>query len=287
MNDPHEWILHLTGASRVVRQERVQSLWGGYGELVRVHLYGSELPSVVCKHIRPPRAPQESERGHRRKLRSYAVETTFYRSFAARTNERCRVARLLGARESDGQRWLLLEDLDDAGYPERKRSLRGADLETCARWLAAFHACFLGQSPTGLWPTGTYWHLATRPDELANVHDAAIVRNAPEWDRQLSACRFSTFVHGDAKAANFCFARRSGAVAAVDFQYVGGGPGSKDLAYLLYGETAATEARVLDRYFAALGAELGVDAAAPIESEWRALYPIARHDFARFLAGWR
>ena len=59
---------------------------------------------------------------------------------------------------------------------------------------------------------------------------------APELDRRLRAARFQTLVHGDAKPANFCFDARRGAVAAVDFQYVGGGCGMKDVAYLLSGE---------------------------------------------------
>ena len=114
------------------------------------------------------------------------------------------------------------------------------------------------------------------------------------FDLRLREAKFQTFVHGDAKIANFCFAPSGQTVAAVDFQYVGGGCGMKDVAYLLsdhptpHAESA--EARHLDRYFAelraalgALGASVEIDA---LEREWRELYPIAFADFCRFLAGW-
>ena len=84
-----------------------------------------------------------------------------------------------------------------------------------------------------------------------------------------------TIVHGDAKLANFCFGANEG--AAVDFQYVGGGCGMRDVAYLLAGEQ--DEQRLLDAYFAEL-------ARPEVEREWRPLYPIAVADFYRFLAGW-
>ena len=40
-------------------------------------------------------------------------------------------------------------------------------------------------------------------------------------------------MHGDAKLANFLFTSDHSQVAGVDFQYVGGGCGMKDVAYLL------------------------------------------------------
>lgn len=108
---------------------------------------------------------------------------------------------------------------------------------------------------------------------------------APALDRALRECSFQTLVHGDAKPANFCFSARGRAVAAVDFQYVGGGCGMKDVVYLLHGEP---DARHLDGYFAALRGALapGIDGDA-LERQWRALLPTAHADFERFLAGWR
>jgi hypothetical protein len=61
----------------------------------------------------------------------------------------------------------------------------------------------------------------------------------------------------------------------------------KDVAYLLSEEPG--EERWLDVYFGhlrrALDARSETDFDA-LEREWRALYPIARADYHRFLAGW-
>jgi aminoglycoside phosphotransferase (APT) family kinase protein len=105
----------------------------------------------------------------------------------------------------------------------------------------------------------------------------------------LRSGRFQTIVHGDAKPDNFCFSDEGDRVASVDFQYPGGGPGIKDVAYLLYGTNARDEPALLDRYFVSLRAQLDEpfrSEADAIEREWRTLYPIAAEDFRRFLAGW-
>jgi Ser/Thr protein kinase RdoA (MazF antagonist) len=146
----------------------------------------------------------------------------------------------------------------------------------------------MGTAPQRLWDVGTYWHLDTRREELAGIDDARVRAAAPELDRALRQARHQTLVHGDAKPANFCFTRDGRRVAAVDFQYVGGGPGVRDVAYLLHGSSRADESRALDAYFSMLRAALANDADAnAIEDEWRSLYPTARADFERFLQGWR
>ena len=102
-------------------------------------------------------------------------------------------------------------------------------------------------------------------------------------------------MHGDAKLANFCFSEGGDRVAALDFQYVGGGCGMKDVAYFLgscLGEEdcEAREAELLAHYFAELEVALErrrpeVDARAVV-AEWRTLFPVAWTDFHRFLKGW-
>jgi hypothetical protein len=291
-----EWIASVTGARRARRGRQLQSLWGGYGDLFRVELDGGIAPTAVVKWVRPP-AHAEATVSDTRKRRSYDVEAAFYRDFAARCDDTCRVARLYDSRIVGGEWLFVLEDLDAAGFAARRADTDATSLAACLAWLASFHARFLGEPGAGLWPTGTYWHLATRTDELPAITDSALRRIAPVLDARLSAARYQTILHGDPKEENFCFTADGRRVAAVDFQYAGRGCAMKDVAYLLHGrrdESADGIAHAhLDTYFRELRAAIArgptsavVDLDA-IEAEWRSLYSIARLDFCRFLAGWR
>ncbi len=296
-----------TGACSVVIGERVQALWSGYGEIRRATLGGVAASSVIVKYVVPPSAqaltPAEA-RSHRRKLRSYRVERDFYRFYAARCGADCRVPAAIHSELAGDRLLLVLEDLDAAGFELRRSRVSERELQACLRWLAAFHARFLGVVPDSLWNVGSYWHLGTRPDELRALADPELRRVAPELDARLNRARYRTLVHGDAKLQNFCFSSGGGAVAAVDFQYVGGGVGVKDVAYFLTSCLSARELerdadRHLDTYFRELRVALqnrpaeqqAADDeprrdAARLEEEWRMLYPIACADFCRFLRGW-
>lgn len=270
-------VAQLTGSSVQVG-ERIQSLWSGYGEVRRVTLDGA--PAIV-KHVRPPRD------AHPRKLRSYQVELAWYRDWAAGCVSR--VPRFHAAWSDGTESLFVLEDLDASGYGDRVRWVGDPEHRLVLGWLARFHATWLGRGTEGLWPVGTYWHLETRPDELRRMGNARLRAQAPELDRRLREARFQTLVHGDAKPANFCFRPDRLGVAAVDFQYVGGGPGIRDVAYWLgaWRRVERLDER-LDTYFGALREALdpSVDADA-LEDEWRGLYDVAALDFERFLDGWR
>ncbi len=289
-----------TGATEVELGERIQSLWGGYGEIRRAELRCGASQHVIVKQVTPPlerslAASPEKLRSHRRKLRSYAVELAFYQRYAASCDAACRVPALLCGEAAQDRFLFVLEDLDAAGFSLRRTRCTETEIAACLGWLAAFHARFVGVAPEGLWKVGTYWHLATRSDELAALPPGELRQAAPRIDEQLNRARFQTLVHGDAKLENFCFSAGQG-VAAVDFQYVGGGVGVKDLVYFLGSclhpqECEARVPRYLDLYFAALRSELGrpgaaaVDAAG-LEQEWRELFSWAWVDFYRFLLGW-
>ncbi len=289
-------VKRATGASHVELGARIQSLWSGYGDIRRAELEGAAVPSAIVKVIMPPARATEAQnpaavRSHVRKLRSYEVELAFYRKYAARCAEGCRVPRAYLCEKTPSGALFVLEDLDAAGFPARRPRPSEPDIVDCLSWLASFHATFLGQAPEALWKVGTYWHLATRPDELSRMQDDALREAAPRIDARLRAARHRTFVHGDAKLENFCFrAGTETGVAAVDFQYVGGGVGVQDVAYFLDSclDPASCERlapRLLDAYFAALRREAPPQAD-DVEAEWRALYPFARVDFHRFLLGW-
>jgi len=294
-----ERIRLATGARAARDGEQVQRLWAGYGEIRRVYLSGAHWPSVIVKHVQPPTSPPpealSATRSHARKLRSYAVEATWYERYASRCDSDCRVARLLCCENTGERQLLVLEDLDAAGYAARRETPDWQGLLACLDWLASFHATFMSDPGAGLWKPGTYWHLATRPDELAACRDPALRAAAPKLAARLQDARFRSLLHGDAKVENFCFKPGLGAVAAVDFQYVGTGVGMQDVAYFFSSclDDAVCEAQapgLLDHYFGSLRRALAtrqpaLDAAA-VEAEWRALYPTAWADFCRFLSGW-
>ncbi|XP_056142814.1 uncharacterized protein pkdc [Lampris incognitus] len=282
-------ILEACGASALCVGDKMQTLWSGYGEIVRVHLQGGGRASVVVKHVRFPE-DSANPRSHGRKVRSYQVETHWYQNYS--TNQACRIPACLATRRFGDEMLMVLEDLDAAGFDQRRSNVNDGEMRACLRWLAHFHALFLGVTPEGLWPIGTYWHLETRPDELEAMDDAELKAAAAEIDRILNDCTFKTIVHGDAKLANFCFSRCGQHVAAVDFQYVGGGCGIKDIIYYLGSCMAEKECEemvpgLLDYYFTELRSSVNkeVDFAA-LEAEWREMFVFAWTDFHRFLLGW-
>lgn len=271
---------------------------------------------------------------------SYVAEAAFYRSVApALLALPSPAVPLVGTPylvlEDPGRRpgvdppttTLVLQDLRPTHPVFPRGGLSPAQLGAALRWLASFHAAFWGcndseSSSTGRRPTitpppllttreGTYWHLDTRPDELAAIG------GDPEWGGLATAAPgiaadlkagaagpHGTLVHGDAKAANFCFTPDASSAAAFDFQYVGSGLGARDVAYLLcsaggarqIGARPGGEGRWLDLYYDALAPRLAargvaVDGSgAGGEPYTRALlqahYELAAADFFRFMAGW-
>ena len=181
-----------------------------------------------------------------------------------------------------------------SGFPVRPQTLSSIGFKSCISWLAQFHACFLGNPGVGLWETGSYWHLQTRPDEFNKMEPGDLKRYAGKIDEKLSDCKFTTLVHGDAKLANFCFSKNK-EVAAVDFQYIGQGCGMKDLIYFMSScfdeaDCSKYEFNVLEIYFNELKLALSIHhpeiRVNHLEDDWRSMFQIAWADFQRFIKGW-
>ena len=285
-------ILKSTGASSMIEKEVIQELWSGYGKIIRVELKNASVGSVVVKHVQLPTRNNHprgwnTDIGHQRKLKSYEVESMWYDAYSE--DSAARLPQCMALEKQGDEVLIVLEDLDEAGYPLRQRTLSWEGIASCLSWLAQFHASYLGRNPDGLWEVGSYWHLETRPQELAVLEDQRLREAAPLIDAKLNNCKYKTFVHGDSKLANFCFAN-DGQVAGVDFQYVGGGCGMKDVAYFIgsclnENECERLEGKILDTYFEYLQNEMKERNEA-LEEEWRSLYRVAWADFHRFLKGW-
>ncbi|WP_034042108.1 oxidoreductase family protein [Wocania ichthyoenteri] len=285
-------ILQSTGASSLSEKELIQELWSGYGKIIRVALENTSTESVVVKHVQLPRNHNHprgwnTDIGHQRKLKSYQVETTWYEQYSKYSM--ARLPKCFAIENKDDETLIVLEDLNKVGFSLRKQNVDWKDIDKCLEWLAQFHASYLGEIPNGIWEVGTYWHLETRPQELEVLEDTQLKNAAAAISNKLNNCNFKTFVHGDAKLANFCFSE-NGQVAGVDFQYVGGGCGIKDVAYFIgsclnESDCERLESKLLDTYFTHLEKALGKKNEA-LEKEWRSLYYVAWADFHRFLKGW-
>ncbi len=293
------YLLKVTNASACTEIEIIQSLWSGYGKISRYQLVGSSLRTVVVKNIslnqssKHPRGWNTSN-SHNRKVKSYEVETYWYEQWSQDSTTSCPIPKFLGSFSEGQNQWIILEDLN-ANFPLRKHTPNFSEMRVCLKWLANFHMTFLGRNPTGLWEIGTYWNLETRPDELQEMKHQELKSKAHLIDDLLNQCKFQTIVHGDAKLANFCFSENGKQVAAVDFQYVGGGCGMKDVAYFFSYCLSGSELEIygkelLDFYFSELqkafeASSSKIDFKA-LEEEWRGMYPVACTDFTRFLLGW-
>lgn len=288
-------ILHCTDASAIREIAHVQTLWSGYGSIKRYVLEGGKYPSVIVKHIQLPESGKHphTDLSHQRKIKSYVVESYWYEHYARLMGATCKVPQLLHTEAKGSMRLLIMEDLNTLGFPKRLTpdTVTLTAAKNCLTWLARFHAKFMQVPPIGLWEMGTYWHLETRPDELAKMNHIPLKQAASLIDQRLSEATFQTLVHGDAKLANFCFGPED-QVAAVDFQYVGKGCGIKDVAYFIsscFSEEACEihEDELLNHYFNSL--EMAIDKSNNfqlVKNEWMELYAFAWADIYRFLDGW-
>lgn len=294
-------IRRSTGATSIDDYDHVQPLWGGYGEVLRVEVTGAPVDTLIVKRVAPPggtRGKKKSKEAHARTLATYDNELLFYENFADRLESKVRLPRLFCGQRLEDSWIFVMEDLLQAGFVAGRRSYSPADVHGALRFLARFHAEFLGDSGQGLWRHGSYWNLAARKADLPQMKNERLKRLASPLDSRINSAKYKTIIHGDAKTDNFCFPAAVAAeveVAGFDFQHTGLGCGMKDVMCLLDSSMTPHEALhaapgYLDFYFDQLhqalrGQDSDIDAA-DVEAEWRQLYPVAWADYYRFLDGW-
>ncbi|MEZ9921351.1 aminoglycoside phosphotransferase family protein [Vibrio breoganii] len=290
-------LIQQLGYKELHSTQLIQSLWGGYGELVRVF---ADNTSIIVKHIALPET-QNHPRGwnttlsHQRKINSYQVELHWYQNFVPHLHKNCSAPLPLKIVEQEHTCLLAMQDLHQLGYVDTVKEANPIHLSACLKWLAWFHATHIQNPGDKLWESGTYWHLETRPDELEALLDPVLKKHAKQIDLKLKDAPFQTLVHGDAKLANFCFTADGKQAAAVDFQYVGKGCAMKDVALFMSSAVAPQQCTekeqwILDTYFGHL--REAIDSTQPklsyseVEKAWRPLFCIAWADFQRFVKGW-
>ena len=173
--------------------------------LSRLFLQGGQHASVIVKHIKIPKQANHprgfvSSISNERKVRSYEVETHWYQHQNQLMPDGTHTPKCLDAFVDGGELFLLLEDLCTRGFDQVLYSVSWSEITVVLSWLAHFHAQFLNDAGGGLWPCGTYWHLATRPEELAHIEGTRLHRFAGLLDARLRCGGFPTLVHGDAKS---------------------------------------------------------------------------------------
>ena len=283
--------------AEVLNIEIIQTLWSGYGELVRLKFKDK---TIIVKHVNLPK-PSEHPRGwntnlsHKRKLHSYKVEVNWYEEFSKSIDNRCHIPKGLMCFQTQNEWLIVMEDLSSVGFTNIVTKANKIHLKASLSWLANFHARYMNTNTKLLWENGTYWHLETRPDEFEILEDKRLKYFAKIIDSELKNSKYITLVHGDAKLANFCFSDDGTRCAAVDFQYVGHGCAMKDLVYFMSSSIKAEDCQKIEKWFLNTYFELLKKALAYyqpkidsylVEKEYRRLFSIAGADFQRFIKGW-
>lgn len=296
--------------SKVQKITNIQSLWNGYGSILKIK--HEDNHSFVLKYVLPPDDSTETKEHREWKLKTYKVEEAFYKNYQNVPGfDDWRTAKFYASESFDTETGFKmvfkLEDLDDSGYPGRfgnQSNLSVEQVQPVLTWLAGFHASFMDINAEGkmkyhdLWEFGTYWNLQTRIDQWRKIPPSDLKQKSSHLDNIIKNSKFQTLLHGDAKTMNFCFHETENKVSAVDFQYVGKGPGIRDVWYLFSSCLADTgnvelyegksgEAVLLGFYFSELKKRLNWSDSRfePLEKEYRELYPVCIADFERFVRG--
>lgn len=278
---------------RIAIGDILTSLWSDCGYILKCQL---DEQACVIKAIKVPdhinhSKIKQSAFALNRKRSSYHVEYTFYQQFSHKLPKQAQSIDCIKAINKEDEYALVFNDFSEQGYTQATAN----NIKAILKWLAYFHAFHLNAQFDGLWAQGSYWHLATRPDELNNLPEKSDIKQAATaLNNALKKCSYQTLIHGDAKLANFA-ANSQGHIRGYDFQYVGAGVGVVDVMYFMTSclddfELHKYAQTYLDYYFSQLKYALGgyqphVNADDVI-TQWVNLWPVAWADFYRFLLGW-
>lgn len=295
---PPEWTLS--------NSTQIANLWSGYGSISRrTYTTPSSTITTILKHISAPQSQVYSE-SHTRKMLSYSIERNFYTHLAPLLSEAksCHVARVYQV--SSGA--IEMEDLSEK-FPIERGTLGMEETIVVVEALAEFHALFWGfewptvppPSPSSaanvgkaIWEEGSYWYLRTRSTELSSLSkDWQDIARLIEHKIRIIPQSHRTIIHGDLKSANIVFSSTLKSCAFYDLQYVGYGPGVRDLAKFFISSVRnlddESEDRLLRLYYDKLSQilnEKGVMAAGYTLEICRYHYELCLVDFWRFMLGW-
>ena len=275
--------------------EIITALWSGCGEIVRCRLDDNAcvIKAIsVPDHINHPRITQ-TEFAINRKRHSYEVEFHWYQQYAQHLPAQARALCCYDTLAHLQQKVMVFADFAALGFTNA--AVKPQHIGAILKWLAYFHAFHFHVNPDGLWQQGSYWHLATRPDEYEKMPKSAIKQQAKNIDKTLSACQYQTLIHGDAKLANFAVNSSTMEVLGYDFQYVGAGVGVVDVMYFLgsclneqqLNNTADDYLVDYFQHFSNAMQRFGnSENTHAVITAWQKLWPVAWADFYRFLIGW-
>lgn len=277
-----------------VSYRSIARLWAGMGNIYRVTYSASPPKSFIVKYIRP-NLPGKPSVGDKRKLDSYIVEANLYEKYAKMFIEDHNVRLPMPYKvernmQSSTKSTIIIcmQSLDDMGYDYDDVH------ERVMHWMASFHAATWQMDTQDVQPVGSYWHLETRQGEWQDMPrsgwEGRLKLAAKAIDERLKNDPLQCWVHGDAKDANI-LKFDADTVAFCDFQYVGRGPPTKDLAYYFcsnHVDDAETQERLLSVYFDELVSILlkrGVQPL-PTRTQLEDSLELSFCDFCRFMSGW-
>lgn len=313
--DDHDTTITLHDESDL-QVSTICSLWSGMGHIYKVAIplrsAGGASIEFLVKHVAAPRKQQQRQSlGDCRKAASYQVEANFYDKLAKILIQRhgLRLPQpLLVERHSGKSKNEIVIGMSFVKSSSTTLDDDVSAIKAVLTWLATLHAAYWGEEQVnaiveevGLQPTGSYWHLDTRPDEHESMPNTGwegrLKRAARAIDNRLKRDPLQCIIHGDAKDANVLFSDQttmsSGpnddddgvpVVTLCDFQYCGKGPPSKDLAYFFCSSVnPEDEQSALDFYLHQLSERLVTkNVTPPSMNELQDSMDLAYCDFYRF-----